>query len=82
MERDLVDDRPGFLTRGAIPRGDGFVAVDEPEDAAKAASVDERTFAVVMTHNFLRDKEYLRSFPARRSPTSGCSVQRRAPNAC
>ena len=35
--------------------------VDAPEHAAKAANVDQRTFAVVMTHNFLKDKEYLRS---------------------
>ena len=38
--------------------------VEAPEDAAKAAAVDERTFVVVMTHNFLRDKEYLRSLLA------------------
>jgi xanthine dehydrogenase accessory factor len=35
---------------------------------AEVAPVDERTFVVVMTHNFLRDKEYVRSLlssPAR-----------------
>jgi xanthine dehydrogenase accessory factor len=57
----VVDDRPGFLTQERFPEATAFVAVDEPEDAAKAAEVDERTFAVVMTHNFLRDKEYVRS---------------------
>ena len=57
----VVDDRPGFLTQERFPEAAAFVAVDEPEDAAKAAGVDERTFAVVMTHNFLRDKEYVRS---------------------
>jgi xanthine dehydrogenase accessory factor len=57
----VVDDRPGFLTHDRFPEASGFVAVDEPEDAAKAADVDERTFAVVMTHNFLKDKEYVRS---------------------
>jgi xanthine dehydrogenase accessory factor len=57
----VVDDRPGFLTHERFPEATAFVAVDEPEDAAKAAGVDERTFAVVMTHNFLRDKEYVRS---------------------
>ena len=57
----VVDDRPGFLTQERFPEATAFVAVDEPEDAAKAAGVDERTFAVVMTHNFLRDKEYVRS---------------------
>ncbi|HEV2951200.1 MAG TPA: XdhC family protein, partial [Actinomycetota bacterium] len=57
----VVDDRPAFLTRERFPEVSGFVAVDEPENTAKAAAVDERTFAVVMTHNFLRDKEYVRS---------------------
>jgi xanthine dehydrogenase accessory factor len=57
----VVDDRPGFLTHERFPEATAFVAVDEPGDAAKAAGVDERTFCVVMTHNFLRDKEYVRS---------------------
>jgi xanthine dehydrogenase accessory factor len=57
----VVDDRPGFLTHERFPEATAFVAVGEPEDAAKAAAVDERTFVVVMTHNFLRDKEYIRS---------------------
>ncbi len=57
----VADDRPAFLTRARFPEAAGFVALDDPGDAAKAADVDERTFAVVMTHNFLRDKEYVRS---------------------
>jgi xanthine dehydrogenase accessory factor len=57
----VVDDRPTFLTHERFPEASRFVEVDEPADAAKAAEVDERTYVVVMTHNFLRDKEYLRS---------------------
>jgi xanthine dehydrogenase accessory factor len=57
----VVDDRPAFLTQERFPEATAFVSVDEPEDAAKAAGVDERTYAVVMTHNFVRDKEYVRS---------------------
>ena len=38
-----------------------FVEVSEPSEAPKAAEIDERTYVVVMTHNFLRDKEYLRA---------------------
>jgi xanthine/CO dehydrogenase XdhC/CoxF family maturation factor len=57
----VVDDRSGFLTQERFPEATAFVAVEEPADAAKSAGVDERTFAVVMTHNFLRDKEYVRS---------------------
>ncbi len=58
----VVDDRPGFLTRERYPEAAGFVSVERPEDAATAAAADERTFVVVMTHNFLRDKGYVRSF--------------------
>ena len=57
----VVDDRPAFLTEDRFPGATRFVPVDDPAGAAKAAGVDERTFVVVMTHNFLRDKEYARS---------------------
>jgi len=57
----VVDDRPAFLTRTRFPEARGFVDVDDPADAAKAAGVDERAYSVVMTHNFLKDKEYVRS---------------------
>jgi xanthine dehydrogenase accessory factor len=67
----VVDDRPAFLTRERFPEASGFVAVDEPENAAKAAEVDERTFAVVMTHNFLRDKGYVRSLLGSPAPYVG-----------
>jgi len=57
----VVDDRPAFLTPDRFPGATGFVGLEEPGDAAKAAQVDERTFTLVMTHNFLRDKAYVRS---------------------
>jgi len=57
----VADDREAFLTAERFPEAAGFVHVETPEDAAKAAAVDERTFVVVMTHNFLRDKAYLRT---------------------
>jgi xanthine/CO dehydrogenase XdhC/CoxF family maturation factor len=57
----VVDDRPAFLTEDRFPGATRFVTVDDPAGAAKAVGVDERAFAVVMTHNFLRDKEYVRS---------------------
>jgi len=60
----VVDDRPAFLARERYPEAAGFVEVERPEDAAKLTQADARTFVVVMTHNFLRDKEYLRSFLA------------------
>ena len=57
----VVDDRPAFLTRERFPEARAFVHVEDPADVAKAAAIDARTSVVVMTHNFLRDKEYLRS---------------------
>ena len=57
----VVDDRAAFLTPERYPDAAGFVRVEAPEQAAKAAPIDGRTFAVVMTHNFLRDKAYVRS---------------------
>ena len=57
----VVDDRPGFLNDERFPEATGFVHVEAPEHVSKTASIDRRTHAVVMTHNFLRDKEYLRS---------------------
>ena len=55
----VVDDRAAFLTSDRFPEAAEFVHVEEPIGVVKAARVDERTFAVVMTHNFLRDKDYL-----------------------
>jgi xanthine dehydrogenase accessory factor len=57
----VVDDRPGFLTEERFPDAAGFVSVETPEHVSKDATIDRRTHVVVMTHNFLRDKEYLRS---------------------
>jgi xanthine/CO dehydrogenase XdhC/CoxF family maturation factor len=57
----VVDDREAFLTLDRFPQAAGLVHVGSPDEAATAAAVDGRTFVVVMTHNFLRDKAYLRS---------------------
>jgi xanthine/CO dehydrogenase XdhC/CoxF family maturation factor len=58
---EVVDDRDAFLNTGRFPGAARFVKA-EPIDAAREAAVDERTYVVVMSHNFLRDKDYLRSF--------------------
>jgi xanthine dehydrogenase accessory factor len=57
----VVDDRPAFLTAERYPEASAFIHVDAPENVAKIAPIDPHTCAVVMTHNFMRDKEYLRS---------------------
>lgn len=57
----VIDDRELFLTKDRFPPSSGFLVAD-PAQAATTAGVDQKTFAVVMSHNYLRDKEYLRSF--------------------
>jgi len=59
---EVVDDRRAFLSAERFPEATGFVHLEEPARAAEATSPDRRTFPVVMTHNFLRDKDYLRAF--------------------
>jgi xanthine dehydrogenase accessory factor len=58
---EVLDDRDAFLKPHRFPEAARFVKT-EPIDAANVAGVDDRTFVVVMSHNFLRDKDYLRSF--------------------
>ena len=67
----VVDDRPAFLTTDRFPGARSFVEIENPSDTAKAAAVDQRTFAVVMTHHFLRDKEYARSLLGSPAPYVG-----------
>jgi xanthine dehydrogenase accessory factor len=57
----VVDDRSSFLVPERFPGAAGFVRA-EPAEAAAAAGVDEHTSVVVMSHNFLRDVDYLGSF--------------------
>jgi xanthine dehydrogenase accessory factor len=64
----VVDDRDEFLNRERFPEAAAFVHLERPDDVSKVAPIDERSFVVVMTHNFLRDKDYVRSLlgsPAR-----------------
>jgi xanthine dehydrogenase accessory factor len=60
----VVDDRPAFLTRERFPDATDFVPLERPDEATAKAPLDARTYAVVMTHNFLRDKDYLRALLA------------------
>ncbi len=55
----VLDDRAAFLNEERFPGATGFVLVDEPGEVADAEAADERTNAVVMTHNYLRDRAYL-----------------------
>ena len=60
----VVDDRPEFLHRERFPKAADFVLVERPDKVAEVAPLDARTHVVVMTHNFLRDKDYVRSLLA------------------
>ncbi len=66
----VVDDRPSMLERNRFPDATDFILA-EPSAAADAAGVDERTYAVVMSHNYLRDRSYLQSFLATNIPYIG-----------
>ena len=58
MNVTVADDRPAFLEHERF-EANAFVEPDDLADTAKAAKADERTYVVVMSHNFLRDKEYV-----------------------
>jgi xanthine dehydrogenase accessory factor len=57
----VVDRREKFLTRERFPEAHGFVHTEFPH-AAQAVQPDSRTCVVVMTHNYLHDRDLLRSF--------------------
>src|SRR5947199_2068056 len=67
---EVVDDREAFLKPHRFPEAARFVKA-EPIDASREAGVDDRTYAVVMSHNFLRDKDYLRSLLGTPAPYIG-----------
>ncbi|HEX6262655.1 MAG TPA: XdhC family protein [Actinomycetota bacterium] len=68
----VVDDREDLLTPDRFPHAAGFVPVGRPEEAARAAGVDPRTSVVIMSHNYLRDLGYLRSFLGSGAAYLGC----------
>ncbi len=54
----VVDSRPAYATRDRFPEADEVVLA-HPEDVPGSVRLDERTFAVVMTHNYLQDLKLL-----------------------
>ena len=64
----VADDRTGFLNLERFPEAAGFVPLERPDQIGEQAAIDERTYVIVMTHNFLKDKDYVRALldsPAR-----------------
>lgn len=63
----VVDQRERFLTPERFPGARQFIKA-EPAEAASQVPLDDRTYVVVMTHNYLHDRDLLRGFlltPAR-----------------
>ncbi|MDQ3898310.1 MAG: XdhC family protein [Actinomycetota bacterium] len=67
---EVVDDRRGFLHGTRFPHAARLVN-SQPGAAADAVQPDDRTYVIVMSHNFLRDAAYLRSFLASPAPYLG-----------
>jgi xanthine/CO dehydrogenase XdhC/CoxF family maturation factor len=57
----VVDRREALLTSDRFPGAAGFVRTDFP-DAAKRVPTDERTYVLIMTHNYVHDRDLLRAF--------------------
>jgi len=57
---EVVDDRTSFLDPGRFPEASDFIEC-EPSEVTERAGIDERCYVVVMSHNYLRDRAYLRS---------------------
>lgn len=57
----VVDVRQALLTAGRFGQGVDFANPD-PDAVADALAPDGRTAAILMSHNYLRDIAYLRSF--------------------
>ncbi|MGH2708601.1 MAG: XdhC family protein, partial [Actinomycetota bacterium] len=55
----VIDEREKFLNRDRFPEAHQFVVVANPAEAAAAVGVDSRTSVIVMSHNYLRDRDYV-----------------------
>ena len=67
---DVVDDRRAMLKGKRFPQATRLVH-SQPAVAADSVVADGRTCVVIMSHNFLRDAAYLRSFLGRPLPYLG-----------
>lgn len=57
----VVDQRDRFLTAERFPLARQFIRA-EPAEAASRVPLDDRAYVVVMTHNYLHDRDLLRGF--------------------
>jgi xanthine dehydrogenase accessory factor len=57
----VIDDRDNLLNHERFPEASEFIHLEDATKTASAASVDRHSAAIVMTHNYLRDKDHLTS---------------------
>ncbi len=57
----VVDGREAFLTPERFPGAAGFVRTEFPE-AGHAVPTDSLSFVLIMTHNYVHDRDLLRAF--------------------
>jgi xanthine dehydrogenase accessory factor len=66
----VADDREAMLSSERFGAGANFVKCS-PADVVTAAAVDSRTYVVVMSHNYLRDRDYFRALLPSEAPYVG-----------
>jgi xanthine/CO dehydrogenase XdhC/CoxF family maturation factor len=66
----VADRRPGLLDPGRFQTGTALVEC-VPGEIASKVNVDARTYAVVMTHNYADDREYVRALLGTDAPYVG-----------
>jgi xanthine dehydrogenase accessory factor len=71
FETTVVDDRRAFLTHERFPEADRLVQC-APADLTNHIDVDDGTNFVIMSHNYLRDVDYLGSLIGKGAPYIGC----------
>jgi len=57
----VVDRREALLNRERFPGATGFVTTQFP-DAGRTVATDPHTFVLIMTHNYIHDRDLLRAF--------------------
>ncbi len=57
----VVDRREAFLNHERFPGAAGFVRTEFPE-AGKTVPTDPHTYVLIMTHNYIHDRDLLRAF--------------------
>lgn len=57
----VADDREALLNHERFPGASCFVLLPKALDLVEVAGVDELTAAIVMSHNYVRDQDYLQA---------------------